>query len=333
MNKLISIILPVYNGENTICQTIDSILTQSYQNFQLIIVDDGSKDSTQQRCKKYLKNRKINYYKLENGGVSKARNFGLEKAKGEYITFIDSDDLYEKFFLETMLYQIQKGFDLVTCGYQNFEKSNKIFLANIEIAKTKAEYIKQLQNKYLFNQIWNKIYSSEIIKEHEIKFDESLSIAEDWNFNLDYLKFSKAYTVCNRSLYLYRISNSGLGFKYRKDASEIKLSLLEKMKYNFFITAEEKNYIYDSYIRQYYAYFSNIMDKRNLDKIGIKKNKIYSIINSVSFTKRINECTSNNLKNKILLLPLKKKKFKTILFLSKIANIYDKIQKKRNFGI
>ena len=170
-NKLISIILPVYNGENTICQAIESVLNQSYQNFQLIIVDDGSQDSTSEKCKNYLENHQVSYYKLKNGGVSKARNFGIKKAKGEYITFIDSDDLYDKFFLETMTMSIQKGYDLVTSGYQNFEKNNKVFLPNIKNFQSKAEYIQLLQNKYLFNQIWNKIYSTEIIRKNKIKFD------------------------------------------------------------------------------------------------------------------------------------------------------------------
>jgi len=332
-NKLISIILPVYNGENTICQAIESVLNQSYQNFQLIIVDDGSQDSTSEKCKNYLENHQVSYYKLKNGGVSKARNFGIKKVKGEYITFIDSDDLYDKFFLETMTMSIQKGYDLVTSGYQNFEKNNKVFLPNIKNFQSKAEYIQLLQNKYLFNQIWNKIYSTEIIRKNKIKFDENLSIAEDWNFNLDYLNYSKSYTTCNRPLYHYRISNNGLGFKYRKDAGEIKLMLLDKMKNAFFPIEEENSYIHNSYIKQYYAYFSNIMDKRNTDTFKQKKEKIHYIIHSTPFAERINKCKNSSLQNKVLLIPLQKKNLTLTLFLAKMANMYDKIQKKRNFGI
>lgn len=330
---LVSIILPVYNSERTISQTIDSIISQTYDNYQLIIIDDNSNDNTYQVCKKYVDGINIEYYKLNKSGVSKARNFGLEKARGKYISFIDSDDVYDNRFLEYMVDKMESGNEWVTCGYQNFEKSDKIFLPNIDDPKTKSEYIKELQKVLLFNQIWNKMYLLDVIKKNNLMFREDISLAEDWEFNLEYLACIEHYTIYNKPLYWYRISDNGLGFRYRTDTGKIKLNVLDKMNKYFSLEENDLEFISNSYIKQYYACFSNIIDKRNTINFKEKREEIYKVINSEKFKIIIEKCKTNSTKNKILLFFLQKKNIFFIIVLSIMANKYDKIMKKIQFGL
>ena len=114
----ISIILPVYNSQNTISMTIDSIIKQTYDNYELIIINDGSSDNSESICLEYAnKYKKINYISIENQGVSNARNIGISKATGNYIMFIDSDDEYYENTLETVYRYIKEKYELIVFGY------------------------------------------------------------------------------------------------------------------------------------------------------------------------------------------------------------------------
>ena len=99
-NEIVSIIVPAYNAERTINRCIDSILKQSYGNLEIIIINDGSKDSTEEKCMKYIKNKKIKYIRIKNSGVSNARNIGIENSTGTYIMFVDSDDIILPYVVE-----------------------------------------------------------------------------------------------------------------------------------------------------------------------------------------------------------------------------------------
>lgn len=103
MSDMISIIIPAYNAADYLVQTIESVLNQTYSDFELILVDDGSTDRTCEIIKDYQgKDARIKYFYKENGGVSSARNLGLQKATGDFVSFLDSDDLWDKRFLESM---------------------------------------------------------------------------------------------------------------------------------------------------------------------------------------------------------------------------------------
>lgn len=332
MKELVSIILPVYNGENTITDTINSVLNQSYKKFQLIIINDGSKDNTDNICKEFEDNR-INYFYIENNGVSNARNFALKKAKGKYIMFIDSDDLYSYDYIEKMVKTIENGYELICSGYINFGKNTKSFFPNESEFENKLKYIEKLQENYLFNQIWNKIYIKEIIIKNNLIFDSNLSIAEDWDFNINYLNKITKYSVCKDSFYKYRVTNTGLGFKYRDDANIVKLRLIDKMKELFVNDNCANCFISNSYIRQYYSYFSNIVDKRNKDEITKKSHKINEIINSVDYEKRLNEIKCYGFMNKVLYFFLNRKNIFFITILAYLANLYDRINKRKKFGL
>ena len=116
---MISIIIPAYNAADYLAQTIESVLNQTYSDFELILIDDGSTDRTREIIKDYqCKDARIKYFYKENGGVSSARNLGLQKATGDFVSFLDSDDLWDRRFLESMYHKLVAGGELACfCGY------------------------------------------------------------------------------------------------------------------------------------------------------------------------------------------------------------------------
>lgn len=170
-NPAISIIIPVYNAEKYLRRCIESVLSQSFTDFELILVDDGSKDSSPQICDEYVaKDDRVRVIHKENGGVSAARNDGLDIAKGEYVTFIDSDDWVKKEYLQG--FYDKHSFDFVIGSFVN-EPSGKIRKINecIFIGNKLKDYIKK---SYLSNGYpWGKLYNNKIIKNNNIRFKKN----------------------------------------------------------------------------------------------------------------------------------------------------------------
>lgn len=121
-NKLISIIVPIYNVENYLQECLESILKQTYKNFEVLLVDDGSTDNSANICKLYVeKDKRFKYFFKENGGLSSARNFGISNSKGEFLSFVDSDDIISNDFLETLYNNmINNEVKLSIVGYCNY---------------------------------------------------------------------------------------------------------------------------------------------------------------------------------------------------------------------
>lgn len=336
MNKeKISIILPVYNSEDYIKNTIESVLNQTITNFELIIVNDGSTDNTEKKCKKYIKNNpKIKYFYIENGGVSNARNYAITKVTGEYITFIDSDDTYHKDYLEILLKSLKKHqADLVTCAYETLSQSPKVINYQKDITKSNfKDYIETLQPNLLFNQLWNKIYLTKIIKENNLRFDTKIDLGEDYKFNLEYLKHIKNPIYINKSLYQYRITGSGLGFKYRTNSSKIKLSILNGLEKIYLERNYNLTYINKSYLIQYIAYLSNIIDKRNKISNQEKLIQIEELINNQQYKTKLKEIKkTSSLKYKQICNILLINNSHLLYILGVIANKYDKYKKKKTY--
>lgn len=203
MEELISVIVPVYNVEKYIEECINSILCQTYQNFELILVDDGSKDRSGEICDEYAnKDERIIVIHKENEGLSKTRNKGIEIAKGEYISFIDSDDYVEKDFLEVLYKLIKENNALVAqCGYvttgENRQEDN-----SIQIYTGKQMIVDIYTILWIPNTVvWNKLYKTELVKNN--KFKES-KIHEDEFFSWKIFYKVDKVPVTKRQLYNYR---------------------------------------------------------------------------------------------------------------------------------
>lgn len=229
---MISIIVPVYNVENVLHYCIESILNQTYTDFELLLVDDGSTDRSGDICEKYaVKDTRIRVIHKDNGGVSSARNFGIDNANGEYICFVDSDDYLNSMFLEKLLETKNSNPQIDNC-WCCFQTVNQYGGERIQdntlkgyqlLVEFDTSQIMTLHEYWLDAGPVCKLFSNQIIKENGIRFDTSLSLGEDLLFNFCYLdNTNKRIIVCNEALYNYvRVNDESLSQKYREDLFNI----------------------------------------------------------------------------------------------------------------
>lgn len=209
---LISVIVPVYKAEKYLPACLDSLLAQTYQNFELLFVDDGSPDRCWEILQQYAaRDARVRIFRKENGGVSSARNFGLRQAKGEYIGFVDSDDFVAPQYLEWMHCALQQtNTELAVCGYRKVPKEADP--AGIAPAAEEPEIKTFLLAEYSFdytqceaaNQyVWRILYKRSLCR--ELYFDEQLFIGEDTFFFVQVLLQAKGLALVKAPLYFYRI--------------------------------------------------------------------------------------------------------------------------------
>lgn len=204
MSPKVSVVIPVYNGEKSVEISLKSLSEQTDKNFEVIIVDDGSKDKTKDIVLEYIKSdSRFKYFFQENAGVSVARNKGMQLATGEFITFLDSDDFYKETFIEKMVNKVQsESADVCYCGY-NIVSPNKL-----KIKKTKFRS-KNLLLYYILGRVsihttgW--IIRKKLIEEFDIKFPEGISWGEDFEFFCEVLSHSKKNAYVKEYLTNYRV--------------------------------------------------------------------------------------------------------------------------------
>lgn len=213
---MISIIIPVYNVSQYLNECIQSVVNQSYKDFECILIDDGSSDGSEVICDQWeQKDSRIKVIHQSNQGVSKARNRGITEAQGEYITFIDSDDWIDPNYLNELLQPIKKyNVDLAVCGlqqhYNNGTSKNysyKTGIINIEQQYTNA--FTDVNKIFLFFAPYIKLYRKKIIQEQNIHFPPEYTYGEDLLFNYNYLEYVKAIYIVEQCLYHYRIIGYG----------------------------------------------------------------------------------------------------------------------------
>ena len=175
----VSIILPTYNSDSVLKNAIESVKYQTYENWELLIIENGKKGQAEEIVKEFADYR-IKYIYQEIANVSEARNTGIDNAVGKYIAFIDSDDRYEKDFLQRMIKEISaKQTQIVTCGYRRVYDKKQMLIQdckNIENTTNIKEYLEILKESYLFNELWNKVYISEIINKNNIRFNKKYEL-------------------------------------------------------------------------------------------------------------------------------------------------------------
>ncbi len=210
MNELISIIVPVYNAEKTLERCVRPLMAQTYENIEILLVNDGSKDGSLGMCRKFAEeDHRVGVIDKPNGGVSSARNAGLDAARGEFVMFCDSDDWVEPDWCACMRENHVPG-DLTVCQVfrEDFpmEESEKQKPLSIEIAQRKDFLHYPMQMCYLYN----KIYERSLIEEHHLRLPAELRLGEDLTFVLSYLsKIKGQVRFLSRGLYNYDVSISG----------------------------------------------------------------------------------------------------------------------------
>lgn len=214
--SLISIIVPIYNAEKYLSDCIQSIQKQTYQNIEIILVNDGSTDSSLEICRKYQKgDSRIQVIDKDNSGVSHTRNIGIERAAGDYIAFIDADDWVKENYLEQLFKALKANSDkkaaAVYCGYiYDYNGSHMERFLRLENG---IYHYNQLKNRLmddgtlsgiLLGSACGALYNLSIIKKYQIRFPIQVKKNEDGIFNLEYIYYGKNIVIIDQALYGYR---------------------------------------------------------------------------------------------------------------------------------
>ena len=220
----ISIITPVYKAEKYLHKCVDSIIAQSFQDWELLLIDDGSPDNSGKICDEYAeKDSRIKVFHKENGGVSSARNLGLNNVRGAWITFIDSDDWIEKRFIADLFKPIERNITL------DFVQGGCVKINNAGITTVEQKYDTYFGNNPIIlllkirGLVISKLFKTSIIKSANLYFDENMRIAEDMAFTLDYIQNVKNYYL-----------NPSIGYYYFQHAESAthKEEKIDIEKYN-----------------------------------------------------------------------------------------------------
>lgn len=303
-NVTVSIIIPIFNAQIYLNDCIDSIINQTFSDFELILIDDGSTDDSGLICDNFaLKDNRIKVIHKNNEGVSAARNEGIKISIGKFICFVDADDTIDSIFLEKLITANFKNYDLVICGYKvirnekkkklieynychSFTGSIKDFLYNIPI------YI----DNCLIQTVWGKLFKSEIIKSNNLTFMADINLAEDVLFSYSYLEKTSSIISIKECLYNYnKYEQNTLSTTYREYRLDLYLYLYKILSdllkiHEIELMAENKYYIERSIC---FAVISSIKDlyisKPKFKKI-IRLEKIKKMISNPLVKKAFNIC-------------------------------------------
>lgn len=225
MNQLISVVVPVYNAEKYVARCIESILHQAYQNFELILINDGSSDNSKSICEHYKsKDKRIVVHHQLNAGVSAARNKGIELSQGEYICFVDSDDWIDIDYLTTFFsFNIDYQNTIVLQDILRVKKEQTIVNCNFDNVLIEKNNFHQLLLKYQlfrFGYPFSKLYNAAKIKKNHIKFNTKIHFSEDLLFLLEYLQYVDHVQLSNKASYNYIDVGESLSYAYHSFESE-----------------------------------------------------------------------------------------------------------------
>lgn len=333
----VSVIVPVYNSENYISACIESILNQTYSKLEIIIVNDGSIDKSEQIIMDYKeKDNRIIYLYQENNGPSEARNKGILTSTGDYLVFIDSDDTVDKQYIELLLKEtIRLDADLVCCGYKDYSKYG---------IKNHTDFnIKENVSLHTFIEmvcmgtggvLWGKIFKSEIIIKNNLKMDINIFMSEDLVFVLQYVCHCKVFAAIQEYLYNYNRLNQG------SISSNISINYIN----NNIVVCEYLEEIFRSVklnehisekiiVKRIQDFVLNIVEQQcnNVKKIGIKKvlQNVKEMLSIPYIVKYKRKFRSTSVYYKPFLFFIKNRLFKTCIiylyYLNLLKNIKGKL--------
>lgn len=279
MKALVSIIIPIYNVEKYLEKCIKSIINQIYRNLEIILINDGSIDESANICEKYKEqDNRIVFINKNNDGAASAKNEGLKVAKGDYITFVDSDDFIELDMIEYMVNTIKKyNSDIVQCNFTNLYKNTEKFKQDkiIEQKITSKDFLELFLTKWDSSLFWNKLFKREVIE--NIFFTEGRCIDDEF-FTYKCVINSKSIVTSNKIVYNYRMRKSGV----MKSESSQKQILKDRV-----------DYLYERYelVRKIY---------KDLDKSFLEHLLTYYLIISKDYyvDEKLLDYMKNNLKSK-----------------------------------
>ena len=206
----ISIIIPVFNAEKFLRQCVASVIGQAYRDLEIILVDDGSTDESPKICDEFAaEDSRIIAVHQANGGVSVARNIGLEKATGDWITFIDADDYIQENYFRIIHVDTKTDWIHLNMERDNYYKGyESVNFENQEY--TVQEFVAKYSLYPHFPEAWAKFFKRDIIERNNLRFNNNLKFGEDSLFNLSYLKFCNKISTTDISRYVYKNGEGGL---------------------------------------------------------------------------------------------------------------------------
>lgn len=264
MSPLISVIIPVYNAGEKIKNCIDSLLSQTYKNFEIILIDDGSSDTSAEICDRFAKNYdNIFVIHQKNAGPSTARNIGMEWAEGEYFVCVDCDDVVKPCYLQDFVDYKNKYPQVghIWCGFvcKSNPKIDYVFSQEEEFSVKKREDYFDLSDKILVQSPCTRLYKKEIIKKEKIKMRADLKLAEDIIFNLEYLDKNQNDTIgiINKANYIYNDENEdSLYHRFNSNllyinelVNECLIAFLKKWNVKNDCLQKYFSYVYNSYLQ------------------------------------------------------------------------------------
>ena len=312
MSTKVSVIVPIYNAEKTLCRCVESILDQSYKHLEIILVNDGSTDSSLQICEDFARSdSRVIIINKKKAGVSAARNSGLHVATAEFIQFVDADDTLKKNMTKTLVAtMLESNSDVVICGYDkiNNKKTEKKYPKGCfvnDIMSFKNAFVELYKNVF-FNAPWNKLYRRSKIT---TLFDEDLAMGEDLLFNLSYFSICDKISIISDSLYRYSVSSANsLAKAYSDNLLDTQIMLHKKVR-EFFkdnFNSEDFSEINEVFAKEIYYYLKKLIILSEYDR-PIVQEKISACLNCEDVQKMLNnvELTDSQLKIACQLMRMK----------------------------
>lgn len=218
---IVSVIVPVYNAEKTLKRCVESVLNQTFRDYELILVDDGSTDESGSICDEYAGER-VKVIHIENSGVSRCRNLAMDKASGKYVQFLDSDDWLAADATENFVRSITESeCDMVITDFYRVVKDKCARKGDIPEEgcidiKKYAEYLMEKPANFYYGVVWNKFFKRSLIEEFHLRMDEDINWCEDFIFNLQYLSHARNVCILHNPAYYYEktkrsLSNQNFG--------------------------------------------------------------------------------------------------------------------------
>lgn len=250
--KKISIIIPVYNVENYLRRCIESILNQTFSDFELILVDDGSSDNSGNICDYYAtKDNRIRVIHKSNGGVSSARNVGIANVDGEWLTFIDADDYVAPDLLHDYVENMANT-DLLIQGFSYNAERDVAIEARLMDGKDVIYKFLNIDSE-ICGFVWNKLYKTELIKNNNIRFNEKMVMIEDHLFNHNYVAYCKSIKILNKVNYIYIRHEGASCFRNHKYSTLKNTVTSFNDFYNAIIDGEPETVLKNKAVIHYYG--------------------------------------------------------------------------------
>ncbi len=235
MRPMVSIVVPIYNAENYLRRCVDSILNQEYTDFELLLVNDGSTDASGDICEEYGdQDPRVIVIQKENTGVSDSRNQALDRARGKYLQFLDSDDWITPDATRLFVRAAEEyGCDMVISDFYRVVGERLSTKGDIEEegVLTREEFAAHMMENpadFYYGVLWNKLYRRDIVEEHNLRMDTDINWCEDFMFNLEYIRYAKVFYALHAPIYYYVKRKGSLA------SQGINISKTVKMKLNVF---------------------------------------------------------------------------------------------------